>query len=124
GCETARWPGCGPFCAASLTCSEVLVSSPRARTAFITLLLCLHFGANGLAQDAAQPARSGQEVYETICIACHGPDGRGGTEMAKTIPLPDFTDCSFASREPDDDWLAVAHYGGPARGFSPLMPPW
>jgi hypothetical protein len=86
--------------------------------------LCLHFTADGFAQDAAQPARTGQQVYETICAACHGPDGRGGTEMAKTIPLPDFTDCSFASREPDDDWLAVAHYGGPARGFSPIMPAW
>jgi hypothetical protein len=38
------------------------------------------------------------------------------------LPLPDFTDCSFASREPDADWIAVAHQGGPVRGFSELMP--
>ncbi len=37
-------------------------------------------------------------------------------------PLPDFTDCNFASREPDVDWRAVVHAGGPARGFSHLMP--
>jgi hypothetical protein len=37
--------------------------------------------------------------------------------------MPDFSDCAFASEEPDADWLAVAHEGGPARGLSPLMPP-
>ena len=39
------------------------------------------------------------------------------------MAMPDFTDCSFASREPDTDWAAVIHGGGPARGFSELMPP-
>lgn len=38
------------------------------------------------------------------------------------VPLPDFTDCQFGNREPDDDWLAVSHEGGPVRGFDPLMP--
>jgi len=37
-------------------------------------------------------------------------------------PLPDFTDCDFASREPQADWVAVAHEGGPLRGFSTIMP--
>jgi len=37
-------------------------------------------------------------------------------------PLPDFTSCNFASREPDADWVAVAHRGGPVRGFSDAMP--
>jgi hypothetical protein len=37
-------------------------------------------------------------------------------------PLPDFSDCNFATREPDADWLAIAHQGGPMRGFSKLMP--
>ena len=80
--------------------------------------------STGFAQQPMQAERTGQQVYAEICITCHGPDGRGQTEMAKTITLPDFTDCGFAVREPDRDWLAVAHYGGPARGFSPLMPPW
>jgi hypothetical protein len=39
-----------------------------------------------------------------------------------TDPLPDFTDCSFASREPDLDWIAVIHDGGPARAFGVMMP--
>ena len=77
------------------------------------------------AQDAP-PARSGQQVYDSICATCHGPDGRAGVnlELEKIVKPPDFTDCSFANREPDRGFLAVAHDGGPARGFSPLMPPW
>ncbi len=78
------------------------------------------------ASQATQPPRSGRQVYETICVACHGPDGRGGVnlELEKTVKPPDFSDCAFTSREPDRGFLAVAHGGGPARGFSPLMPPW
>jgi hypothetical protein len=77
------------------------------------------------AQDASA-ARTGRQIYETVCITCHGPEGRGGVnlELEKIVPVPDFTDCAFASREPDRGFVAVAHGGGPARGFSPLMPPW
>lgn len=66
----------------------------------------------------------GAELYKSACASCHGPDGRGREQshVGFDIPLPDFTDCSFATREPDADWLAVAHDGGPARGFSRLMP--
>jgi hypothetical protein len=44
--------------------------------------------------------------------------------IEKLVTLPDFSDCAFANREPDRGFLAVAHNGGPARGFSPLMVPW
>lgn len=71
------------------------------------------------------PSRTGRQVYEEVCIACHGPDGRGGVNLPleKIVKPPDFTDCAFAAREPDRGFLAVAHNGGPARGFSPLMAP-
>ena len=38
------------------------------------------------------------------------------------MPLPDFTDCNFATREPDEDWLAIVHSGGPVRAFDEMMP--
>lgn len=78
------------------------------------------------AGQASQPARTGRQVYEQVCIACHGPDGRAGinVELEKIVKPPDFTDCSFANREPDRGFVAVAHNGGPARGFSALMAPW
>ena len=56
------------------------------------------------------------------CASCHGTDGRGARDVGFDIPLPDFTDCSFASREPRVDWLSIAHRGGPARAFDETMP--
>lgn len=75
--------------------------------------------------QGTSPPRTGKEIYESVCIVCHGPDGRAGVNQAleKIVKPPDFTDCAFANREPDRGFLAVAHNGGPARGFSPLMAP-
>jgi hypothetical protein len=69
-------------------------------------------------------AQSAQSLYTSACATCHGPDGRGSPQatVAFADPLPDFTDCSFATREPDADWLAVVHDGGPARAFGRMMP--
>ena len=36
--------------------------------------------------------------------------------------MPDFSDCEFASREPDPDWYAIIHEGGPVRAFDRMMP--
>lgn len=71
----------------------------------------------------AQPANDA-ELYTRACSACHGDDGRGRPqrEVGFETPLPDFTDCSFASREPDPDWYAVIHEGGPVRAFDRMMP--
>jgi hypothetical protein len=86
------------------------------------LLVSVPFPAAG---QGTAPPRTGREIYESVCIACHGPDGRAGVNPAleKIVKPPDFTDCAFANREPDRGFLAVAHNGGPARGFSPLMAP-
>jgi hypothetical protein len=64
------------------------------------------------------------ELYGAACASCHGTDGRGLDRalVAFEEPLPDFTDCDFAAREPDSDWIAIAHQGGPVRGFSVMMP--
>ncbi|MFO7892225.1 MAG: c-type cytochrome [Longimicrobiales bacterium] len=77
--------------------------------------------------DAApeqDPDRTGREIYQATCAACHGMDGTGAprTQVGFEAPLPDFTDCSFASREPDGDWVGVAYAGGPVRGFGHTMP--
>lgn len=72
----------------------------------------------------AQTAQTGREIYESACAACHGNDGRGGPAATADYPLVprDFTDCTFASREIDADWLAISHEGGTVRGFDRLMP--
>ncbi|MFC1764814.1 c-type cytochrome [Planctomycetota bacterium] len=67
---------------------------------------------------------SGKYLFEQNCMACHGVDGTGApsSTVGFAVPLPDFTDSSFASREPAADWVKVAQEGGPARGFSEIMP--
>ncbi len=66
----------------------------------------------------------GQELYQTACASCHGATGRGAPASLRGFddPLPDFTDASFVSREPDWDWTGIAFEGGPSRGFSEMMP--
>jgi mono/diheme cytochrome c family protein len=68
--------------------------------------------------------RSGKQLYDQGCAACHANDGTGAprTLVGFDTPLPDFTDCSFATPEADADWLAVAHAGGPVRAFDRRMP--
>ena len=75
-------------------------------------------------QSGEHTARSGKELYQAACAACHAADGRGASQVMVGFdtPLPDFTDCRFASREPDPDWVTVVHEGGPVRGFSEMMP--
>lgn len=96
------------------------------------IILILGISATAFAQQtgnqqstqAAMENRTGKALYMKACATCHGADGTG-TEQAELgfkTPVPDFTNCNFATREPNADWIAVAHQGGPARGFSKDMP--
>jgi mono/diheme cytochrome c family protein len=73
---------------------------------------------------AGSGAARGREIYISACAACHGADGAGApaSQLGFDVALPDFTDCSFATREPDADWGSVVRRGGPTRAFSELMP--
>jgi len=101
---------------------------PPGAAILLIALGCLLVGIQVLAvsasQQASAPPRTPEQVYHAACATCHGPDGKGAppSRVGFALPLPDFTDCSFATREPDSDWLAVIHDGGPARAFDPLMP--
>lgn len=70
------------------------------------------------------PPMTGKELYMKACANCHGVDGKGAStnQLGLQTPPANFTDCNFATREPDGDWIAVAHQGGPTRGFSTEMP--
>ena len=94
------------------------VGSPR------MVLLLVSVGTLSLAVLSHAQTRSGRQIYESACAACHGSDGRGTPSNATDypIPRPDLTDCNWSTREPTIDWLAVTHTGGPARAFNRLMP--
>jgi hypothetical protein len=79
---------------------------------------------HGIAHMRTAQDTLGRRLYELGCASCHGVAGTGvpASQRAFEVDVPDFTDCAFASREPDADWIAVAHQGGPVRGFDPTMP--
>jgi len=72
----------------------------------------------------ATTPKTGAEVYIEACANCHGRDGRGLPDVNALlpVPVPDLTDCNFATREPDTDWTAIITAGGPIRGFHRTMP--
>jgi mono/diheme cytochrome c family protein len=98
---------------------------------FAVLLAGLELGCLVPPADAQNDARqktaapmTDEQLYRAACAACHGVNGAGAprTQVGFDLPLPDFTDCSFATREPDADWQAIVHNGGPARAFNRMMP--
>lgn len=103
------------------------VTRPLVVRGVIILALCI--GASGLFGQNGARLRldTGEEIFKTAgCIACHGQDGAGtpkataGFEQPRTFP--DFTRCDQTTPESAVAWKAVITEGGPARGFSRIMP--
>lgn len=69
---------------------------------------------------------TGKQIYDSGCVACHGPDGKGQpqnlTVFERPSTFPDFSDCPTATPEADSQWRAVITNGGRARAFSEIMP--
>jgi mono/diheme cytochrome c family protein len=92
-----------------------------------TLALAIGWPAVAMGRGPDAPSLAGlspEQLYEAACTTCHGRDGRGADHRALglAVPAPDFTDCNFATREPDADWGAIVHDGGPTRAFDATMP--
>ena len=98
--------------------------TPAFSVAMVVGLLALSCSAVRPTGSTTASMQAGESLYGSACAACHGADGRGrsATHVGFDVPLPDFTSCTFATREPDADWIAIAHQGGPVRGFSRFMP--
>jgi mono/diheme cytochrome c family protein len=85
-------------------------------------------GIGGVRAHTMRPrvgaSETGEQIYRTTCVGCHGSDGRGAPKstVGFDVPLPDFTDCNFASREASSDWTAIVRDGGPVRGLTRIMP--
>ncbi len=78
------------------------------------------------ARGSSPTLNTGKEIFRAACAACHGLDGRGAPETSRGFEapptFPDFTDCRATAREPDSDWSAIIHTGGPVKAFSEIMP--
>ena len=70
--------------------------------------------------------KTGQEIYRSACIACHGKDGKGAPQQLRGFKppdtFPDFTLCDQTTPEDNKAWESVITYGGRFRGFSQIMP--
>jgi mono/diheme cytochrome c family protein len=111
--------------------SQLRLSGARCFTAvsavvapFVLLTAGLSFGQSN--KDSARQLESGEQIYKSACVACHGSDGKGtpqsisGFEPPRTFP--DFTRCDQTTPEPNSAWKAIITHGGPTRGFSQIMP--
>lgn len=107
----------------------VRLTEPRPVAALACWLMALA-AVSAQSTSVAGPAvpvatvSTGEEIYRAACLTCHGRDGRGAPRatVGFQTPLPDFTDCAFASAEADVDWRAVVHEGGRIRGLTRHMP--
>jgi glucose/arabinose dehydrogenase len=63
-----------------------------------------------------------QPRFAAECARCHAPDGKG--EKGLGVKMPDFSSSGWQQSRTDEQILTVIRDGGPAAGFSPLMPPW
>src|ERR1700730_1288142 len=88
------------------------------------LPLAMVFGQG--ANPSAPNRETGQQIFKAACAACHGADGRGTPQeiagFTKPRTFPDFTACDQTTPEPNINWKDVILHGGPARGFSDIMP--
>jgi mono/diheme cytochrome c family protein len=98
-------------------------------TAIITAACLLsNAAARPAFDDGSDTSRlhTGQEIYQAACVACHGPDGNGAPKtlvgFEKPATFPNFSECDQTAPEYTRDWKAVIRDGGPARGFSEIMP--
>lgn len=104
----------------------VQTAACAAAAALLTLLALRQAAwAEGPTGGVRRPApKTNAQIYRESCASCHGSDGTGAplSDVVFDVELPDFTDCSFATREPNSDWGSVVQHGGPARAFDEIMP--
>ena len=71
------------------------------------------------------PIAAGKQIFMTICITCHGPEGKGDGPASVTLdPKPrNLTDSTYMAALNDRYLFELVSRGGIAVGKSPLMPP-
>jgi mono/diheme cytochrome c family protein len=91
-------------------------------------VLILSLAALRSARSADLPQQlnlhGGKAIYQAACAACHGVNGEGAAQAGFDRPasFPHFDKCNESTPEFARDYKAVIRDGGPARGFSQIMP--
>lgn len=80
----------------------------------------------GITTVNADELARGEEIFQTNCAVCHGPNGSPDPDSQLVQGLgvmpANFSDALFNSREPAADWKMVITHGGGALAFSDQMP--
>lgn len=96
------------------------------RTKLLAAVLLLLPAPVIVGQSSRDGLETGEQIYKSACITCHGAEGTGApvshTVFERPSTFPDFTRCDQTTPEPDVAWKAVITNGGPDRGFSQIMP--
>jgi cytochrome c553 len=88
-------------------------------------------GACAIIALACAPVRAGDMAaaktnYDTFCVKCHGPGGKGDGAAAATLSTSprNFTDCAAMGKISDDTMFNVIKNGGAANGLGKDMQAW
>jgi len=109
---------------------RVQLTDCQFRLILVSLACWSVYSGSAFAQTLRYPRKpdptNGAAIYHDGCVACHGATGKGApetsTEFERPDTFPDFTRCDQTTPESNMQWKAVVVRGGPARGFSPIMP--
>ena len=90
--------------------------------AFVALALTITAVASVKAADMA----AAKQNYDTFCVKCHGPGGKGDGPGAATLSVSprNFTDCAAMGKITDDTLFNVIKNGGGSVGLSKDMQAW
>jgi mono/diheme cytochrome c family protein len=99
-----------------LSCTKTILG------AFGALALTVALAASASAADMA----AAKTNYDTFCVKCHGPGGKGDGPAAATLSTSprNFTDCAAMAKISDDTMFNVIKNGGAANGLSKDMQAW
>ena len=88
-------------------------------------------GACAIIACAFAPVRAAdmaaaKQNYDTFCVKCHGPGGKGDGPAAATLSTSprNFTDCAAMGKISDDTMFNVIKNGGASAGLSKDMQAW
>ena len=109
--------------------------SPALGVALLIASVVAGFGVEGATPAAPKAAgapvgisaaaiKEANSIYQTRCLMCHGPTGKGDGAMGAMLqPKPrDLGDPAWQQSVTDEHIEKIILGGGPAVGKSPLMP--
>ena len=82
--------------------------------------------ASASAAVRAADMAAAKQNYDTFCVKCHGPGGKGDGPAAATLATNprNFSDCAAMGKISDDTMFNVIKNGGAAAGLSKDMQAW